>query len=124
MKFLKKKQNEKNFIIEKINKEIQVKFMKEVKRRWSIQEHKLFIKACLAFGPHWKKVTIFFIKIHDRVATRSLAQIRSHAHKYTINLCKKYNIEMKSKWKDSFITHYLNFPLLEKIKKKFILLKK
>lgn len=51
--------------------------------RWLTQEHIRFVKGCLLYGNNWKKVK-------DCVKTRSSAQIRSHAQKYLIKLCKKY----------------------------------
>jgi hypothetical protein len=50
------------------------------------------------------------------VRTRNIAQVRSHAQKYTIKLCKKYNIEIKSKRKNRFLTRHLNFPYIRKNK--------
>ena len=43
--------------------------------------------------------------------------MRSHAQKYVIKLCKKYNIEIKSKRKSCFLSGHLNFPYKRKNKK-------
>lgn len=56
--------------------------------RWSQAEHFRFIKGCLLYGNYWKKVK-------DCVKTRSSAQIRSHAQKFLIKLCKKYKKKNK-----------------------------
>ncbi len=53
-----------------------------------------------------------------------MAQLRSHAQKYTIHLCKKYNIEMKSKRKECFITHHLNYPYIRKNENKVLPIEK
>lgn len=50
------------------------------------------------------------------VKTRTTAQIRSHAQKYVIKLCKKYNIEIKSKRRIKFVSDHLNFPYRRKSK--------
>lgn len=51
--------------------------------RWLQSEHFRFLKGCLLYGNNWGKVK-------DIVKSRSSAQIRSHAQKYLIKLCKKY----------------------------------
>lgn len=58
--------------------------------RWLHAEHFRFIKGCLLYGNNWKQVK-------ECVKTRSSAQIRSHAQKYIIKLCKKYNNSGDSK---------------------------
>jgi SHAQKYF class myb-like DNA-binding protein len=59
--------------------------------RWLHTEHFRFIKGCLLYGNNWKQVK-------ECVKTRSSAQIRSHAQKYLIKLCKKYKSNQKLKF--------------------------
>lgn len=65
------------------------------KGRWFCNEHIRFVKGCLLYGNNWTKVK-------ECVVTRSSSQIRSHAQKYLIKLCKKYRNHPKfsSKLKD------------------------
>lgn len=46
--------------------------------------------------------------------TRTTAQIRSHAQKYVIKLCKKYNIEIRSRRRVRFVSEHLNYPYKRK----------
>jgi len=102
--------------------------------RWDEDEKIRFIKSCLIYGNDWKKVK-------DFVKTRGLGQIRSHAQKFILNICKNQNknnkefmenlkkLEFKSKnYADLFKNdlHLLNkerFTKLEmdEIEKKIIL---
>jgi SHAQKYF class myb-like DNA-binding protein len=75
--------------------------------RWTREEHVIFIKACLKHGANW-------FKIKEEVTTRTCSQIRSHGQKYLISLCKKYNIEIKSKRLDKFYKDHLNYPYKRK----------
>lgn len=52
--------------------------------RWLQSEHFRFLKGCLLYGNNWGEVK-------KCVKSRSSAQIRSHAQKYLIKLCKKYS---------------------------------
>lgn len=56
--------------------------------------------------------------------TRTSAQVRSHAQKYVIKLCKKYDIEIRSKRKSCFLSNHLNFPYKRKNKKNILPLEK
>jgi SHAQKYF class myb-like DNA-binding protein len=58
--------------------------------KWTSQEHEIFINACLQNGNSWSK-------IQQALKNRTTPQIRSHAQKYIIKLCKKYQIKIKSK---------------------------
>lgn len=51
------------------------------------------------------------------IPNRTSAQLRSHAQKYVIKLCKKYDIEIKSRRKSKFISRHLNYPYRRKNKK-------
>jgi len=50
--------------------------------------------------------------------------VRSHAQKYVIKLCKKYNIEIRSKRKSCFLSDHLNFPYKRKNKNNILPLEK
>lgn len=69
--------------LEEKNEPINVDMINIRQGRWLTQEHIRFVKGCLLYGNNWKKVK-------ECVKTRSSAQIRSHAQKYLIKLCKKY----------------------------------
>ena len=58
--------------------------------RWSEEEQERFLKACYYFKDDW-------IKIKEYIKTRTIPQIRSHAQKYLIKLCKKYSIKLYQK---------------------------
>lgn len=58
------------------------------------------------------------------IGTRTHAQIRSHAQKFLIKLCKKYNIEIKSKRKENFSLGHLNFPYKRKSEKSVVPIEK
>lgn len=54
--------------------------------RWTSAEHSRFVQALRQYGREWDKV-------QRVVKTRSLAQIRSHAQKYFIKVCKTEEME-------------------------------
>jgi len=56
--------------------------------RWESDEKIRFIKSCLLYGNDWKKAK-------DYVKTRSLGQIRSHAQKFILQICKNQEIKNK-----------------------------
>jgi len=58
--------------------------------RWTKEEHHRFVEAIKAHGKNWKKV-------EESVATRSGAQIRSHAQKYFLKLEKEVKTSQKVK---------------------------
>jgi len=58
--------------------------------RWTKEEHHRFVEAINAHGKNWKKV-------EESVATRSGAQIRSHAQKYFLKLEKEVKTSQKAK---------------------------
>lgn len=58
--------------------------------RWTKEEHHRFVEAIQVHGKNWKKV-------EESVATRSGAQIRSHAQKYFLKLEKETKSSQKSK---------------------------
>ena len=49
--------------------------------RWTKEEHSRFILGLMTFGKNWKKV-------EELVATRTGAQVRSHAQKFFNRLTK------------------------------------
>lgn len=53
--------------------------------KWTDEEHNKFVEACLKHGSNW-------VKIIKEIKTRSLSQIRSHAHKYLISMSSQLNI--------------------------------
>ena len=58
--------------------------------RWSPEEQERFLKGCYFFKNDWEK-------IKDYIKTRSIPQIRSHAQKYLIKICRKYSIKLSKK---------------------------
>ena len=65
---------------------------KEIKKqgRWSQEEQDRFLKGCYFFKNDWEK-------IKDYIKTRTIPQIRSHAQKYLIKICRKYSIKLSKK---------------------------
>ena len=55
------------------------------------------------------------MKIQEILKTRTCAQIRSHAQKFIIKLCKKYQIKIKSKKFKTKQSKHLNFVYKKKI---------
>jgi len=55
--------------------------------RWTKEEHQRFVEAIQKYGKNWKLV-------EDHVATRSGAQIRSHAQKFFNRLEREYNTKL------------------------------
>lgn len=53
--------------------------------RWTKDEHQRFVEALKIFGKNWKKV-------EEHVATRTGAQIRSHAQKFFNRIQKELNV--------------------------------
>lgn len=53
--------------------------------RWTKDEHQRFVEALKLFGKNWKKV-------EEHVATRTGAQIRSHAQKFFNRIQKELNV--------------------------------
>ena len=58
--------------------------------RWSQEEQDRFLKGCYFFKNDW-------VKIKDYIKTRTIPQIRSHAQKYLIKICRKYSIKLSKK---------------------------
>ena len=58
--------------------------------RWSQEEQDRFLKGCYFFKNDWEK-------IKDYIKTRTIPQIRSHAQKYLIKICRKYSIKLSKK---------------------------
>ena len=58
--------------------------------RWSQEEQDRFLKGCYFFKNDWEK-------IKDYIKTRTIPQIRSHAQKYLIKICRKYSIKLTKK---------------------------
>ena len=55
--------------------------------RWSQEEQDRFLKGCYFFKNDWEK-------IKEYIKTRTIPQIRSHAQKYLIKICRKYSIRL------------------------------
>jgi SHAQKYF class myb-like DNA-binding protein len=72
--------------------------------RWEQNEHRAFILSCLKYRNNWKR-------IQEDVRTRTAAQIRSHAQKFVIRLCRKYKIKRKN---DIFEERSLFAPKISK----------
>lgn len=75
--------------------------------RWLQSEHFRFLKGCLLYGNNWGQVK-------DCVKTRSSAQIRSHAQKYLIKLCKKYKNHPYFSSKTSYMGQNYSYSLFPK----------
>ena len=58
--------------------------------RWTPEEQDRFLKGCYFFKNDWEK-------IKDYIKTRTIPQIRSHAQKYLIKICRKYSIKLTKK---------------------------
>jgi len=58
--------------------------------RWSQEEQERFLKGCYFFKNDWEK-------IKDYIKTRTIPQIRSHAQKFLIKICRKYSIKLSKK---------------------------
>ena len=58
--------------------------------RWSQEEQERFLKWCYFFKNDWEK-------IKEYIKTRTIPQIRSHAQKYLIKICRKYSIKLSKK---------------------------
>ena len=58
--------------------------------RWSQEEQDRFLKGCYFFKNDWEK-------IKEYIKTRTIPQIRSHAQKYFIKICRKYSIRLSKK---------------------------
>ena len=58
--------------------------------RWSQEEQDRFLKGCYFFKNDWEK-------IKEYIKTRTIPQIRSHAQKYLIKICRKYSIRLSKK---------------------------
>ena len=58
--------------------------------RWSQEEQERFLKGCYFFKNDWEK-------IKEYIKTRTIPQIRSHAQKYLIKICRKYSIKLSKK---------------------------
>jgi len=70
--------------------------------RWQKEEHQRFLLACYEHKEDWNR-------IEEQVGTRSIVQIRTHAQKYLLKLCKKYSIRLKTKKFKNRISQHLNF---------------
>ena len=57
---------------------------------WSKEEHMRFLEACYLYKNNWPKIEWF-------IQTRTIPQIRSHAQKYLIKICRKYEIKLSQK---------------------------
>ena len=58
--------------------------------RWSPEEQDRFLRGCYFFKNDWEK-------IKDYIKTRTIPQIRSHAQKYLIKICRRYSIKLSKK---------------------------
>lgn len=58
--------------------------------RWTKEEHERFVEAIKSHGKNWKKV-------EEAVATRTGAQIRSHAQKFFLKIEKELKTSQKAK---------------------------
>mmetsp|Transcript_11265 Transcript_11265/g.17076 ORF Transcript_11265/g.17076 Transcript_11265/m.17076 type:complete len:185 (+) Transcript_11265:457-1011(+) len=61
--------------------EVKPKEAKEVKGRWSNEEHQRFLEALKLHGKDWDK-------IRSHVATRDILNLRAHAQKFLVKLLK------------------------------------
>jgi SHAQKYF class myb-like DNA-binding protein len=52
--------------------------------KWTEEEHHKFVEACLKHGSNWPKIM-------QEIKTRTLSQIRSHAHKYLISMSSQFS---------------------------------
>ena len=60
------------------------------KGHWSSDEQERFLKGCYLYKNDWEK-------IKNYIKTRTIPQIRSHAQKYLIKICRKYSIKLTKK---------------------------
>ena len=86
-----------------INKDTEEDSEKDLKNgsqsagRWTKEEHQKFVEALKVYGKNWKKV-------EEHVATRTGAQIRSHAQKFFNRIQKELHVD-----KGEAIENILNF---------------
>ena len=73
--------------------------------RWSQEEQDRFLKGCYFFKNDWEK-------IKDYIKTRTIPQIRSHAQKYLIKLCRKYSIKLSKKKFSNKLSKHLDITKL------------
>lgn len=73
--------------------------------RWSQEEQERFLKGCYFFKNDWEK-------IKDYIKTRTVPQIRSHAQKYLIKLCRKYSIKLTKKKFSNKLSKHLDITKL------------
>lgn len=73
--------------------------------RWSQEEQDRFLKGCYFFKNDWEK-------IKDYIKTRTVPQIRSHAQKYLIKLCRKYSIKLSKKKFSNKLSKHLDITKL------------
>lgn len=57
---------------------------------WSKDEHIRFLEGCYLYKNNWPKIEWF-------IQTRTIPQIRSHAQKFLIKICRKYEIKLSQK---------------------------
>ena len=75
--------------------------------RWSNDEQQRFLEACYFYKNDWEK-------IKNYIQTRTIPQIRSHAQKYLIKLCRKYSIKLFTKKFPNKISKHLNTTKISK----------
>ena len=73
--------------------------------RWSQEEQERFLKGCYLFKNDW-------VKIKDYIKTRTIPQIRSHAQKYLIKICRKYSIKLSKKKFSNKLSRHLDITKL------------
>ena len=73
--------------------------------RWSQEEQDRFLKGCYFFKNDWEK-------IKDYIKTRTIPQIRSHAQKYLIKICRKYSIKLTKKKFSNRLSKHLDITKL------------
>ena len=57
---------------------------------WSKDEHIRFLEGCYLYKNNWPKIQCY-------IRTRTIPQIRSHAQKFLIKICRKYEIKLSQK---------------------------
>lgn len=81
--------------------------------RWSQDEQDRFLKGCYFFKNDW-------VKIKDYIKTRTIPQIRSHAQKYLIKICRKYSIKLSKKKFSNRLSKHLDITKMPYKRKKNI----
>lgn len=77
--------NEQSFNNSTVNEDQHESSNSRIAGRWTKEEHQRFVEALKIYGKNWKKV-------EEHVASRSGAQIRSHAQKFFNRIQKELNV--------------------------------